>query len=130
MVLRSLAQAAHFRRSNSHKVSEKLIRVQQGRNLDPNHLAMLSTFRLKPYPQMYPVLVVRGDGSSYRAWSMKEPLEIVKYPLDISKMSEMERMRLISKRSGKSLKTKFQQRVSLDEDDYEEEIADFDDLTD
>jgi hypothetical protein len=79
---------------------------------------------------MYPVVVVRGDGSSYRAWSMKEPLEIVKYPLDISKMSEMERMRLISKRTGKSLKTKFQQRVSLDDDDYDEDIADFDDLTD
>ena len=63
-------------------------------------------------------------------YALREPLEIVKYPLDISKMSEMERMRLISKRSGKSLKTKFQQRVSLDEDDYEEEIADFDDLTD
>ena len=45
-------------------------------------------------------------------------------------MSEMEKTRLLSKRFGKQIKTKFHQKVSLDEDDDDlEEIGDFEDYT-
>ena len=59
----------------------------------------------------------------------REPHEIVRFPIDVSKMSEMERSRLLSKRYGKTIKSKFHSRISLDEDDYDEELGDFDDIT-
>jgi len=113
-----------------YQIKNSLVKVDQNlAKLDPCHLSMMNTFRIKPYPQSYPVLIVRGDGSSYRAWSMKEPHEIVRFPINVSKMSEIERTRLLSKRYGKTIKTKFHTRVTLDEDDFDEELGDFDDIT-
>lgn len=56
-----------------------------------------------------------------------EPHEIVQFPIDVSKMSEMERTRLLSKRYGKQIKKKYHQRVS-DDDEEDDEIADYEDL--
>jgi hypothetical protein len=55
-----------------------------------------------------------------------DPHEIVHFPLDVSKMSEMERTRLLSKRYGKQIKKKYHGKLSDDdEDDYD--LGDYDD---
>ena len=63
--------------------------------MQPNQIATLNRFDLRPYPQKYPTLIVRGDGSTYRVWSTEEPQEIVRFPIDVSNMSEMDRTRLL-----------------------------------
>jgi hypothetical protein len=59
---------------------------------------------------------------------LREPHKIIQFPLDVSSMSEMERTRLLSKRYGKQINTKFHERISLDEED-DEQLQDFDDFT-
>ena len=65
------------------------------KRIQPNQIATLNRFDLRPYPQKYPTLIVRGDGSTYRVWSTEEPQEIVRFPIDVSNMSEMDRTRLL-----------------------------------
>ena len=41
----------------------------------------------------------------------------------------MERTRLLSKRYGKQIKKKYHQRISDDDEEIDEDLADFDDYT-
>ena len=68
---------------------------QEPKRIQPHQIATLNRFDLRPYPQKYPTLIVRGDGSTYRVWSTEEPQEIVRFPIDVSNMSEMDRTRLL-----------------------------------
>ena len=68
---------------------------QAPKRIQPHQIATLNRFNLRPYPQKYPTLIVRGDGSTYRVWSTEEPQEIVRFPIDVSNMSEMDRTRLL-----------------------------------
>ena len=115
---------------------------QESKRIQPHQIATLNRFDLRPYPQKYPTLIVRGDGSTYRVWSTEEPQEIVRFPIDVSNMSEMDRTRLLrlvsieklffynnfSKRYGKQVKTRVVQSINVDdEDDIDEELGDFSD---
>ncbi|KAG9270849.1 39S ribosomal protein L55, mitochondrial [Astyanax mexicanus] len=71
------------------------------------------------YERMYPVLLVRPDGSTINI-KYKEPKRIVMMPVDISTLSEEERKARMKKRGPKKTK-KVEQEVFEDEfkvDDY------------
>ncbi|CAG5104863.1 Oidioi.mRNA.OKI2018_I69.chr1.g1615.t1.cds [Oikopleura dioica] len=116
-------------RRSSLKTSNPMIRsTPEPTKIKAHQIATLNRFNLRPYPQKYPALIVRGDGSTYRVWSTEEPQEIVRFPIDVSNMSEMDRTRLLSKRYGKQVKTRVVQSINVeDEDDQEEELGDFSD---
>ncbi|CBY33351.1 unnamed protein product [Oikopleura dioica] len=120
---------ANLIRQNSLKIRNPMIKSEQEpKRIQPHQIATLNRFDLRPYPQKYPTLIVRGDGSTYRVWSTEEPQEIVRFPIDVSNMSEMDRTRLLSKRYGKQVKTRVVQSINVDdEDDIDEELGDFSD---
>ncbi|XP_029444156.1 39S ribosomal protein L55, mitochondrial [Rhinatrema bivittatum] len=81
---------------------------------DSNRTAIVR-FGRQAYARLYPVLLVRPDGSTITI-RYKEPRRILTLPVDIATLSEAERKARIQKRNPRKLQTR------NDKDDFEDEF--------
>merc|ERR1711970_1071431 len=92
-------------------------------SLSPNQVVSLKKFRQRPFPRTFPTVIVRDDGSSYRIWSSELPHKIIQFPMDDSALTEIEKERIMNKRTGKTRSRLLKIDISLDEeDDHEDEF--------
>merc|ERR1712227_729672 len=92
----------------------------EAKTLSPNQVISLKKFRQRPFPRTYPTLIVRDDGSSYRIWSSELPHKIIQFPMDDSALTEIEKERIMNKRTGKTKSRLLKIDISVDDEDEPE----------
>merc|ERR1719427_2643655 len=106
-----------YRYASSFIPRNKLIQTDPSTKvISPNQIISLKKFRQRPFPRTYPALIVREDGSTYRIWSSEVPHQIIQFPLDSSEMTEIERQRIETMRTGKVKAAITEIDVSVDDD--------------
>ncbi|KAK2143311.1 hypothetical protein LSH36_855g01082 [Paralvinella palmiformis] len=73
--------------------------TQQTIRCNCNYAAVTKIKRIY-YPKMYPTVMVLADGSTIHL-RHKEPRQVLKLPLDLSKLSEEERAIILARRKPK-----------------------------
>lgn len=88
--------------------------VQQPFRCLNSNTAIIAKVHRKMYARLYPTTVVLPDGSSFNI-RYYEPRKIIKLPLDLSTLSEAERMARLERRKPKK-KVKIEEDI---EDDFD-----------
>merc|ERR1712123_299490 len=113
----SLRHAKRFRADAIIGHSGLIKSAKTATKLKPNQYVSLKLFKMKPYPQTYTNVVVRDDGSSYRVWAGVEPHSVIAFPMDVSRMTDIEQQRIRMMRTGEKIKPGITIDVSIDDDD-------------